>query len=304
MSCTHDYSRSHGDYAGQSVVTMKLPFQHLQQLRSLSLSVLSQDCEVQLQSWPAEQHTTSNTAGSKMSANSSSGTWDSTSSEGQHQPSNPLQYVGNNLTTLDLHNISLAQFPGGWSCLTALTALRQLGLSQLSISRANSFGEVLPRLTTLTQLSLHGKLGGKLQAAMSKLPWLRELELCEYDPHVHDSPQGPGKHLALPSSLTRMQVDLDGPQIISSHSTPSLAALQHLELDKIYRMDMTLISGMLQLTHLQLFMNRANFSDHSMAMLADGLRYFLQLQHLDLQVEDYSYLRKDPPAVERQQCPL
>jgi hypothetical protein len=234
-----------------------------------------------------------------MKANGSRGRGNITSSEAQHQPYNPLEYVANTLTTLALHNIGLDHFPGGWCCLTALTALQQLDLWHEYTSSASSCGEVLPHLTTLTRLCLHSQLEDTLQAAIGVLPRLRELKLWDFD--RYDSPQGPGKHLALPSSLTRLQVDR--PQLaISSHSTASLAALQHLQLGKIYRMDPTLIAGMLQLTHLQLRMELVNFSDHSMATLAAGLRHLLQLQHLELKFDDDSDSARDLPAVERQQC--
>jgi hypothetical protein len=62
--------RANSDYVGQPVVAMKLPFQHLQQLRSLSLQSRT-DCDIQLQRWPAQQHTSSSTAGISTNANSS-----------------------------------------------------------------------------------------------------------------------------------------------------------------------------------------------------------------------------------------
>jgi hypothetical protein len=55
ISRTHDYSSISDYYPGQPVITMKLPFQHLQQLRSLSLSAVSQGSEIELQCWPAQQ---------------------------------------------------------------------------------------------------------------------------------------------------------------------------------------------------------------------------------------------------------
>jgi hypothetical protein len=42
---------------------------------------------------------------------------------------NPLKFVASSLTSLTLHGIQLG-FPGGWHCLTALTALQRLDLQQ------------------------------------------------------------------------------------------------------------------------------------------------------------------------------
>jgi hypothetical protein len=286
---------TNGYYYGRPVVTVQLPFQRLQQLRSLSLvRMRSPGCDIQLQCWPTQPCTSSNTAGSDATANSNTG------SKEQHQPSNPLEYVASTLTSLTLHNVSFGRSPGCWRCLAALTALQRLkvDLRDSPTSSVNIFGAVLPRLTTITRLCLHSKEIDKLRQAIVQLPQLRELELR--DNSSYNSVQGPrpSQQLPLPCSLTRLQVH--GPQVISRLPTPSM---RHLQLDKIKRMDPTLIPGMLQLTHLQLRMKCGDYSDHSMAQRASGLRNLWQLQHLQLElVDSSSYSRHSMPAVKRQQC--
>jgi hypothetical protein len=157
----------------------------------------------------------------------------------------------------------------------ALTSLQQLHLTQSNYLRSEFDA----------QLCLEWEPEEKIQAALGLLLQLKHLELQQVEHSGYGGEYFPGTAvLSLPSSLTRLEVQLA--QKFNSSSTPdlkSLTALQHLQLKGITELDASLLSGMTQLTHLQLQMKGKHYKDSGMDEMMRTMRQLLRLQHLELE---------------------
>lgn len=211
------------------------------------------------------------------------------------------------LVSLKLHKIQLQGFPGGWHCMAALTALQQLDLKQAAdihknpwygqppaserLAAAAELGEVLPRLTSLTQLRLEWQVDKNIRQALGLLTRLRELQLKQFHDNDNDSDSGLAPEapdcLCLPHSLTHLDVQLV--QQFSNSSTPdfpALTALQHLQLQDATWLNTSMLSDMTRLTHLDVSMRGDNFSGACMGALLDLLPGMQRLQHLQLELSN------------------
>jgi hypothetical protein len=256
-------------------INVRLPFQQLQQLRSLRVAY-PEARKLFLQCWDDEAPSSS--VSSKQPGSDSSGSEDET----HVKAPNPLRWVASTLTSLHLDTSRLPPAAGGWRCLAALTSLQQLHLTQpdYPLSCDDQLAAVLPQMTSVTQLCLEWN-PEEVQAALGLLPQLKHLTLQEVRNNAWRRRDIRG--LSLPSSLTRLEVQL--PLEFNSSSTPdlkSLTALQHLQLKNITEPDASLLSGMSQLTHLQLQMEGKHYKDSSMDKMMRTLRQLPRLQHLEL----------------------
>jgi hypothetical protein len=255
-------------------INVQLHFQQLQQLRSLRLA-RGGARRVFLQC--SDDEAPSSSVSSQQSGSDSE-------DETHVKAPNPLRWVSSTLTSLHLDASRLPPAAGGWRCLAALTSLQQLHLTQSDYLRSEDdeqLAEVLPQMTSVTQLCLKWKPEDKVQAALGLLPQLKHLAL-QYETHGVVAWRYM-RGLSLPSSLTRLEVQL--PLAVSSSSTPdlkSLTALQHLQLKDITELDASLLSGLTQLTHLQLQMKGYYYKDSGMDEMMRTLRQLLHLQHLEL----------------------
>jgi hypothetical protein len=281
-----------------------LPLQQLQQLRSLSLAG-EYGNRALLQCWEGQHVGSSSSSSTTVAINNKQAIQSATqrSDEGNFKSHgkefNPFEYVSSTLTSLKLRDIEVQGFPAGWHCLEALTAMQHLYLRQTQYIRTtDDLADTLPHLTSLTQLRLEWKLEDKLRAVLGQLSFLQDLTLWGLD-----IPQDSSTPLSLPCSLTRLELVLS--QQLNSSSIPGLAALtalQHLQLKNITQLDASLLSGMTQLTQLELEMDSSKFKASCMEKMMRALRQMQQLQHLVLDFVDRSYSQKSAPAVSWHQC--
>jgi hypothetical protein len=303
-----------GDSNNSSEARVLLPLQQLQHLRSPA--VVGHDTRginnrllLEADYCPADSNFSSSTASCCSSCSQGGSISDrlntsSSSSSSSAQLINPQVPFAACLASLQLHGVDLKGFSGGWRCLSAVKALRQLDLFLGQHERPDSssavaadglgLGAALCQLTGLTQLQMEWQLDASVCAALGELQQLKELRLC--DTHWRSNrlclgAEARGKRcIKLPASLTRLE--LIDPREVSSSSMPGLSAvtaLQQLHLEDICWLQPQFLSGLKQLRQLHLLQLELLLTSSWLSQLLSELLAMLphlqQLQQLHIHNE-------------------
>jgi hypothetical protein len=182
---------------------------------------------------------------------------------------------------------------GGLCCVSSLAALQQLHVRSMSAHAINSIfntgqqqqqaeeaAVAVPVLPQLTQLQLSNVYYPEALPCLSSLTRLKEL-------HVGLSSSDAVAHLAhLPQSLTRLEVvhapatEFDSSCVLTQ-GFAQLTGLRHLQLSRVACVQPLLLSGMVQMTHLQLSV--AHCSSEQLEQLLQVLPSMRQLQLLHVE---------------------